>query len=109
MKAYYSDLDSQLTSIQLTESTQPGQSEEGTVTVDASLSSVSSLASVYNSDDSHNCFFVRQYKDTCPPSYFDVRQASSAIGLELDQLKPIDDTEYVIYSQLRICIILREK
>jgi len=58
--------------------------------------SVSSLASVYNSDDSQNCFFVRQYKDTRPPSYFEVRRASSAIGLELDWLEPIDDTEYVV-------------
>ena len=93
---YYSDLDSQLTSIQLTESTQPEQSEEGTVTVNASLSRVSSLAFEYNSDDSQNWFFQRQYRDTRPPSYFEVRRACSVIDFELDRLEPIDDTEYVV-------------
>jgi transposase InsO family protein len=93
---YYSDLGSQLTSIQLTESTQPEQSEEGTVTVDASLSRLSSLVSEYNSEDSQNWLFERQYKDTRPPSYFEVRRACSAIDLELDRLAPLDDTEYVV-------------
>jgi hypothetical protein len=93
---YYSDLDSQLTSVLLTESTQPEQSEEGTVTVDASVSQSSSLISENFSEDSQNYFFRRQYRDTDPPSYFDVRRAASAIVLLPDQLEEIDDTEYVL-------------
>jgi len=93
---YYSDLDSQLTSVLLTESTQPEQSEEGTVTVGASVSQSSSLISENFSEDSQNYFFRRQYRDTDPPSYFDVRRAASAIVLLPDQLEEIDDTEYVL-------------
>jgi hypothetical protein len=92
---YYSDLDSQLTHVTLSESTQPEPSEEGTVTVDASLSHSSSLASEHHSDDSQNYFFQRQYKDTDPPSYFEVRRAASAVDVQLVHIEDIDDTEYV--------------
>jgi len=80
---FYSDLDSQATSIILTESSQPEQSEEGTVTVDASLSRNSSLVSDTFSDDSHNMFFRRQCKDTDPPCYFEVRTAANVLDFHL--------------------------
>ncbi len=92
---YYSDLDSQLTHITLSESTQPEPSDEGTVTVDASLSRSSSLVSENYSDDSQNRFFRRQYRDTDPPHYFDVRIAASAITVQLADMKELDDTENV--------------
>jgi hypothetical protein len=92
---YYSDLDLQLTHITLSESTQPEPSEEGTVTVDASLSRSSSLVSEHRSDDSQNQFFRRQYHDTDPPHYFDVPRAASAIDVQLLGIKELDDTEYI--------------
>ncbi len=58
---------SQATSHIINESSQPGPMEEGTVTVDTSLSRSSSLASEIDSNDSQNTFFHRQYHDTKPP------------------------------------------
>lgn len=72
---YYSDLDLQLMLITLSESTQPEPSEEGTVTVDASLSRASSLVSDVQFVDTQNLLYKRQYKDTKPPSYFEIRRA----------------------------------
>jgi hypothetical protein len=67
---YYSDLDSQLTHITLSEVTQPEPSEEGTVIVDVSLSRASSLVSEVSSTDTENMFYRRQYKDTNPSQLF---------------------------------------
>jgi hypothetical protein len=78
---YYSDLDSQLTHVTLSESTQPEPLDEGTVTVDASLSRSSSLVSENYSDNSHNYIFRRQYQDTDPLCFFDVRRAASAVDV----------------------------
>jgi hypothetical protein len=74
---YYSDLGSQLRHVTLSESTQPEPSEEGTVTVDASLSQSSSLVLDHYSDDTQNHLYRRQYKDTDPPSFIEVRRATS--------------------------------
>jgi hypothetical protein len=84
---YYSDLDSQLTSVLLTKSTQPEQSEEGTVTVGASVSQSSSLISENFSEDSQNYFFRRQYRDTGPPSYFDIHRQLARLSYCLTNLK----------------------
>jgi hypothetical protein len=51
---YYSDLDLLLLHVTLSELIQPKPYEEGTVTVDASLSRSSSLVSEHHSDDSQN-------------------------------------------------------
>ena len=65
------------------ELTQPEPTEEGTVKVDASLSRASSLVSDCHSPDSQNQAYRRQYKDTDPPSYFEVQRAASAIDGQL--------------------------
>jgi len=77
------------------EETRPEPSEEGTVTVNASLSRSSSLVSEVQSDDSQNLFFRRQYHDTNPPQYFDVRRTASAIDVQLSEVEELDDSEYV--------------
>jgi hypothetical protein len=93
---YYSDLDSQCIHLTLSESTQPEPTEEGTVTADASLSRASSLVSDCHSQDSQNQAYRRQYKDTDPPSYFEVRRAASAIDVQLAYFEKLEDhTEYV--------------
>jgi len=92
---YYSDLDPQLTHITLSEVTQPEPSEEGMVTVDVSLSRASLLVSEVSSADTQNVFYRRQYKDTNPPSYFEVRRAATAIEVQLVEFEVIDNTEYV--------------
>jgi hypothetical protein len=93
---YYSDLDSQCTHLTLSESTQPEPTDEGTVTVDASLSRASSLVSDCISQDSQTQAYRRQYKDSDPPSYFEVRRAASAIDVQLASFEELeDDTEYV--------------
>jgi hypothetical protein len=60
------------------------------------LSRSSSLVSEHYSDDTQNHFYRRQYKDTDPPSYFEVCRAASAIDIQLNRLEAIDDTEYVV-------------
>jgi hypothetical protein len=48
------------------------------------------------SDGTQNHLYRRQCKDTDPPSYFEVRQATSAIDVQLDRLEEIDDTDNVV-------------
>jgi len=88
---FFSDWDFQATSIVLTKSSQPEQSEGGTVIVDASLSQNSSLASEMFSDDSQNMLFRRQYKDTDPSSYFEVRRVASVVAFHLPSEDIYDD------------------
>jgi phage tail protein X len=66
------------------------------VKVVASLSRASSLVSDCLSQDSQNQAYRQQYKDTDPPSYFEVWRAASAIDVQPTSFEELeDDTEYV--------------
>jgi hypothetical protein len=95
-QSYYSDLDSKLTHVTLSEATQPEPSIEGTVTVDTTLSHSSSFVSENFSDDSQNYFYRRQFHDTDSPSYFDICSSAIATAIQLDGTEDaITDNEYV--------------
>jgi hypothetical protein len=64
------------------------------VTVDASLSCSLSLASEVDSNDSQNTSFHRQYRDTKPPSYYEVHRAASARDVQFSTEEE-DDIKYV--------------